>query len=42
MNRHDKEPPSGDPRLILLGSLAALLAGVGAVVVMALLAQRVL
>jgi hypothetical protein len=31
-----------DPRLILLGSLVALLAGLGAVIVVVLLAQQVL
>jgi hypothetical protein len=36
------QSPSRDPRLILLGALLALCAGVGAVVVVVLLAGQVL
>lgn len=39
----EKSPGSAlDPRLVLLGSILALLAGIGAVVVVVLLGQQVL
>jgi hypothetical protein len=42
MNDSDDRQRTPDPRLILLGSLVALLAGIGALVVVVLLGQQVL
>jgi uncharacterized protein involved in exopolysaccharide biosynthesis len=42
MTQPNEPKSSRDPRLILLGAFAALLAGAGAVVVVALLAHQVL
>jgi hypothetical protein len=42
MTPPEREPRPPDPRLILLGAVTALLAGIAAIVVVVLLAQQVI